>query len=142
MLFRSFNPDNVIYKTLFSKVSEVIDCSSFPMIGSEKNPTFANGDIVIFPIYMMGHVRFGLKNYSGFRLNPGQNILPNYKMIFNGDPCVFANIDCMQLIMKRKLWLGYNGWYDKRSFSDGIMYERFVHEHGARYCGEVLGEHW
>jgi hypothetical protein len=54
---------------------------------------------------------------------------------------VLNNIDCMQLVMKRQLWLNEGGWFDKTPDGDGRMYQEFCAKYGYRTCGEVLGEH-
>lgn len=135
-----FNPDNIVYHNLLSEISKIID-------SSDAYPKFTHGvnkkripstEIIIFPIYMVGHYKFGLTQLTAVRIRENTN----QKFIMTGDPCMLSNIDCMQLIMKRDLWLKYGGWYDKRSFGDGMMYERFVHEqNGAKYCDQILGEH-
>jgi glycosyltransferase involved in cell wall biosynthesis len=137
-----FNPDNVVYPELLKELSKCIDNNYFPKFTTMDGQVFASNNIVIFPIHMIGHFRFGIKSLEARRFAPSHSPCPDYKMIFNGDPCVFGNIDCLQLVMKRELWLAYGGWYDKRMFGDGVMYERFVSEHGARYLSSVLGEHW
>lgn len=59
----------------------------------------------------------------------------------------FQSIDVMQLIMKKSLWLKYNGWYDKSKNSDGVMYERFCKENDYKFVkikgkSLIIGEHW
>jgi hypothetical protein len=134
-----FNPDNIVYEDLLSEISKLIDDASYPVFSTQDNKLCPSQDIIIFPIYMVGYYRFGLPGFNGARVMSHTD----RKYLMNGDPCLFANIDCLQLVMKRNLWLKYGGWYDKRSFGDGVMYERFVREqNGAKYCGKVLGEHW
>lgn len=139
-----FNPDNIVYPNLIEELTKVIEDKTYPIVQDSKNGQILGyNDIVIFPIYMVGHYRYGLRNLNGMRLKPQD--FPErkeHKIVFSGDPCIFANIDCLQLVMKKSLWLEYGGWYDKRSFGDGIMYERFVQEKSARYCSQILGEHW
>jgi hypothetical protein len=55
---------------------------------------------------------------------------------------VYQNIDAMQLVMKRSLWLAEGGWHDKREDGDGRMYEAFAKKYGYRTVGPVLGEHF
>jgi hypothetical protein len=52
------------------------------------------------------------------------------------------NIDCMQLVMKRELWLAEGGWRDKSERGDGEMYQQFTQKYGYRQVGPVLGEHF
>jgi hypothetical protein len=62
-------------------------------------------------------------------------------MIFTGFPTIKYNIDCMQLVMRTRTWLGFGGWQNKAETSDGDMYPKFVQIFGARYCNKILGEH-
>lgn len=123
-----FNPDNILYPNALKELAELSEDKDYP---------FRSNDILIMPILMRGHYRYGSKNLYAARFKN----LTSRGMIFNGDPAIRTNIDCMQLVMKRDLWRKYGGWYDKSEQSDGIMYERFVQENGARYCHLVLGEH-
>ena len=88
---------------------------------------------VIFPIYLNGV------------LSDGRNLIRTYsyedRFLMTGYPAVKNNIDCMQLVMRRDLWLSEGGWKDKSEQSDGNMYPYFVAKYGARYIPEVLGEH-
>jgi len=61
-------------------------------------------------------------------------------VILTGIPPVVQNIDCMQLVMKRQLWLTEGGWYDKRELGDAYMYQQFAQKYGYRLVGPVLGE--
>lgn len=154
-----FNPDNILYdnaleeinKTSLKKFSEypclVVNKNTRRVFGFHNKDTitklpenlkfFGTNDIIIFPIYMIGHLRFGLASGTGGR----QKHLKNHKHIFTADPVIKYNIDCMQLVMKTSFWLNHGGWYDKTNESDGNMYPKFVWEHGARYCDKILGEH-
>jgi hypothetical protein len=135
-----FNPDNILYHDALFEVSKLIDDTSLPM-AKHNGKIIGSNNIIIMPVYMIGHFRYGLPTLFGARIKPEDSPKKDHKMIFTGDPCVFANIDCMQLIMKTELWLNYGGWYDKRSFGDGFMYQEFVSDHGARYADKILGEH-
>jgi len=152
-----FNPDNILYSNALEEINETSEKSlkEYPCMLFYKNKIIfydsdlslldknskvkvkGTNDIIIFPIYMIGHFRYGLQDFLGGRLLN----YTNHKLLFSGDPAVKYNIDCLQLVMKTDLWLHYNGWYDKSKESDGDMYSRFVREHGARYCNKVLGEH-
>ncbi|BCA79137.1 glycosyltransferase [Desulfuromonas sp. AOP6] len=115
-----FNPDNVLYPNALKILSAV------------------DSDIIIFPVKMMGLERNGeLLYYSNPR---------NYEKfeILRGKPLVFANIDCMQFVMRRSRWLEVGGWFDTRETSDGFMYPLFAEKFGppAYVSGAPLGEHW
>jgi glycosyltransferase involved in cell wall biosynthesis len=125
-----FNPDNVLYSNALEEINK-----------KSKDPLPMNfpgkfDDIVIFPIKMMG-----MQSVGKFVWRDQKNADTQY-MTFTGHPALKYNIDAMQLVMRKNKWLGYGGWYDTSKESDGNMYPKFVHELGARYCGDVLGEHW
>ncbi|MFL0789888.1 MAG: glycosyltransferase [Prochlorococcus sp.] len=127
-----FNPDNILYSFALQKIIDEAG-KSYRHI----SPSFAPpNDIIVFPIVMRG------MQTNGHILWRDTTTLPQNAMIFTGYPAVKNNIDAMQLIMKRSLWASYGGWYDLREDSDGNMYPRFVMENKARYCPEILGEHW
>jgi hypothetical protein len=63
------------------------------------------------------------------------------QFILTGSPAIKHNIDCMQLVMKKDIWVKEGGWKDKTEQSDGNMYPYFVKKYGARYCYDILGEH-
>lgn len=154
-----FNPDNILYDNALQEINKTSlkKFSEYPCLLVSKDKKFSYGfyngnimkkipkdailfgtnDIIIFPIYMVGHLRFGIPSAAGGR----HKELKNHRHIFNADPAIKYNIDCMQLVMKTKLWLSYGGWYDKTTESDGNMYPKFVQENGARYCDKILGEH-
>jgi len=132
------NADNLFYdfalerivKTVQTTRSNLRDNQTGQVIDTNKN------DIVIFPVLMIGVECDGLRIWQNSRNDS------NYATILTGYPCVAGYIDCMQLVMRRSLWLHYGGWYDKSTNSDGVMYPRFVQAHRARYVPTVLGEHW
>ena len=70
-----------------------------------------------------------------------QSAWGGFYQILTGNPPVYQNIDGMQLVMKRTLWLQEGGWYDKRYEGDGMMYEAFTKKYGYRHVGPVLGAH-
>lgn len=120
-----FNPDNILYpnalETIFSKLSETDD--NVP------------NNIVIFPVLMKGMCT------NGKILWREKQNADKKKLIFTGFPPIRNNIDCMQLVMKKSLWVSNGGWYDKTEQSDGNMYPLLVQKYEARYCSEILGEH-
>jgi hypothetical protein len=61
--------------------------------------------------------------------------------ILSGNPPIFRNIDAMQLVMRRDLWIAEGGWYDRRESADGAMYPKFCDKYGYRTVGPILGEH-
>lgn len=153
-----FNPDNLLYENALEEINKVANkpFSEYPAVVlnnkteriygyyRKKLPFNQKGfrlvgtnNIIIFPIYMVSHFRFGYLPYGSTRISN----MKNHKHIFTGDPVARFNIDCMQLVMKKELWITYGGWYDKSEQSDGYMYTRFAKDHGVRYCDKILGEH-
>lgn len=127
-----FNPDNVLYENAFAE----IDYAIINRVVVDLPPEYRGDDgIYVFTILMRGMQTNGKIAWRDLS-NMGRFI------ILTGYPCIKNNIDCMQLVMKRELWLAYGGWYDKSQESDGYMYPRFISEHGATYIFNVLGEHW
>jgi hypothetical protein len=124
-----FNPDNILYPNALKEISDKLN--------EECDPRVYTKNIVIFPILMMGMQTNGKLVWRVSEIHA-----KNHYMIFTGFPSLKYNIDAMQLVMSRKVWIDYGGWYDKSKESDGNMYPKFVYENGARYCNKILGEHW
>lgn len=128
-----FNADNVLYPDALEEIAREIRRQP-RLIDGSRAPLDTN-DIVIFPIKMWNLIKF-----RGLTLQLKGD--PNFFVTLNGIPPVVKNIDCMQLVMKRTLWLQEGGWHDRRELGDGYMYERFASKYGYRYVGPVLGEHF
>jgi hypothetical protein len=128
-----FNVDNYLYPNALEEISKEIDrpCRLFDQNGDAKD----TNDIIIYPVI-----------YRGWQVNSGIPYLlkdrPDLFTIFTGVPPVVGNIDSMQLVMRRDLWVREGGYYDKSPNGDGIMYEQFAKKYGYRTVGMVLGEHW
>lgn len=112
------NCDNVIYPIL-DKLTKAL--------------AIDNGALYICPIIMVGVVQHNNQMYRTFK--------PEDKLLLPGE-IKFGLIDCMQVIMKRKLWLKYGGWYNKSKNGDGHMYIEFAEKHTPIYIDQILGEHW
>lgn len=134
-----FNPDNILYPNALKEINDVIEDDSYIIFKAAKQDgselKLGENNIIIFPILMVGHYRWGIGTACRVKNDT------KHSVIFTGDPVCYANIDCMQLVMKRKLWVDYGGWYDKQEASDGLMYKRFVNDYPARLCSKILGEH-
>lgn len=129
-----FNADNLLYPDALETLTEVIRAPHRvfdPRTGNGAD----NPGVIVFPIIMHDYIRF--MDRVG-RLPPNSGA----KIVMTGDPPVVGNIDCMQLVMSRKLWLAEGGWQDKAMDSDGRMYKRFMYKYGYRSVGKVLGEHF
>ena len=127
-----FNADNILYPDALEQIAREI-ARPPRLLGPDKKPIDTD-NIIIFPIKMFGLLRVWpqVAQYRG---------KADWFEILNGNPPFVRNIDCMQLVMKRQLWLDEGGWYDKSEQSDGVMYEKFAGKYGYRTVGGVLGEH-
>lgn len=128
-----FNADNVLFPDALEQIAAEIRRP--PRLFDNRRQPLDTDDIVIFPIRMWGLIKFRehtvqLKGRSDFYFT------------LTGIPVTPGNVDCMQLVMKRSLWLEEGGWHDKREWSDGIMYQEFAAKYGYRVVGPVLGEHF
>jgi hypothetical protein len=63
-------------------------------------------------------------------------------LIMGGVPTQYGRCDCMQLVMKRELWLAEGGWYNRAMDSDGHMYPQFARKYRVLAVPQILGEHW
>ena len=122
-----FNPDNILYENALDRIEDILTLE-VEILSSKK-------EIVIFPIRMMGVVSNG-HYYCRFK-----ELEDMVQIILTGSPTIKHNIDCMQLVMKKDIWVKEGGWKDKTEQSDGNMYPYFVKKYGARYCYDILGEH-
>ena len=127
-----FNADNILYPNALELIAAEIRRPS-RLLDANRNPLDSD-DIIIFPIIMNDHDRV----MQGIFRMPGSGA----RLIMTGNPPVFGFIDCLQLVMKRSLWLAEGGWHDKREQSDGVMYQCFAEKYGYRGVGAILGEHY
>ena len=128
-----FNADNILYQHALQTIAAEI---RRPARIFDRHGNVGDTDnIVIFPIIMHDYQRLLTHQV---RLPAGSGA----GMIFTGNPPTLGLIDCMQLVMKRELWLAVGGWYDKRPASDGIVYPELCKRFGYRAVCPVLGEHF
>ena len=125
--------DNLLYPQALESIRRTLAVPRRPRPGA---PPGSDDAIVIFALLMIGLQCDGRRIWYETRNSR------EHAMILSGYPPRLGLIDCMQLVMRRDLWLGYGGWYDRSEQGDGRMYERFAAEHPVRYVPEVLGEHW
>jgi glycosyltransferase involved in cell wall biosynthesis len=128
-----FNADNLLYPNALDTIAAEIRRE--PRIRDNAGNIFDTSDIIIFPILMHGLVKF--RQWT-MQMKSRQD----FYIILTGIPPAVQFIDCMQLVMKRDLWLKEGGWFDKRELGDGYMYEQFTKKYGYRHVGPVLGEHF
>jgi hypothetical protein len=128
-----FNADNILYPNALEEIAKEIRRP--PRVFDGERRPLDTDDIVIFPVIMHGFQRV---NNATLQFKGAVDFFS----ILTGNPPVPHNVDCMQLVMKRELWLREGGWYDKRANGDGYMYEQFGEKYGYRTVGPVLGEHF
>ena len=128
-----FNPDNVIYP----EALEALDLASrAPVMPRHDERMRDNPDVLVFAIQMRGVQTNG-------RTGPMRDrAAPERCTIFTGLPPILCAIDCLQVVIRRSVWLELGGWQDKAADSDGRIYRTLIAERGARYLPEILGEHW
>ncbi len=127
-----FNADNILYPNALETMAAEI---ARPSRLFANNVAVDTDNIVIFPVIMHDTQRFLDQNV---RLPSGSGCY----MIMTGNPPAVGLIDCMQLVMKRQLWINEGGWHDKRQAGDAWMYPGFAAKYGYRAVGPVLGEHF
>lgn len=128
-----FNADNILYPKALEEIAKAIRRE--PRLRHPSGTVLDTNDIVIFPIKMWNLIKF--RHITWQCKGP-----PEFYTILTGIPAILQNIDCMQLVMKRSLWLTEGGWYDKRELGDGYMYQTFATKYGYRTVGPILGEHF
>ena len=121
------NADNIIYPNCLEELNK-LSRSTSPFL-DDTNP-----DLLVMPIIMRGYACNGNTSWRSLDYE-------EYSTILTGFPPEMGNIDCMQLIMKRDIWIKEGAWDIVEKDSDGIMYPHFILKYLARYCGKVLGEH-
>jgi len=128
-----FNADNILYANALDELAAEINRA--PRLVQKTGSALDTDDIVIFPIKMWNLIKF--RDITWQRKGA-----PEFYTILTGIPPMLQYIDCMQLVMKRDLWLAEGGWYDRRELGDGYMYQSFAAKYGYRTVGPVLGEHF
>jgi hypothetical protein len=129
-----FNADNILYPSALETMAAEIRRPSRLFNAANRQP-FDTDNIIIYPVIMHDMQRF--MDWA-VRMPAGSG---SY-MILTGNPPFVGGIDCMQLVMKRELWLREGGWHDKREAGDAWMYPTFAAKYGYRAVGPVLGEHF
>lgn len=128
-----FNADNLLYPQALQTLADAMKEPNrvFDAYGRPAD----TADLLIFPIVMHDHVIFHNKFMF---VGHGSGA----KLIMTGNPPEHNLIDCMQLVMKRDIWLAEGGWSDKSRDSDAKLYKKFTRKYGYRGVGAVLGEHF
>lgn len=130
-----FNPDNLLYPDALGAMDKCIKS----LAKYSQGVVDGEVDIVICPIGMEGMIRVsrigGLENKL-FRTEEKDDVL-----LMDGIPPVYQNIDCMQLVGKRDMWLAVGGWHNKEETSDGLIYQDLCKKYSYTSCGTVMGKH-
>ena len=92
--------------------------------------------ILIYAVVMVGIVPRGS---GAMRLRDAPD---GYGIVYGGVPVQPGNIDLMQFVMRRDLWLAEGGWSNTHENSDGFLYKRFARKYDVVVVPEILGEHW
>jgi hypothetical protein len=61
--------------------------------------------------------------------------------LLTGNPPVVHNVDALQAVVKRQIWVDNGGWVERTQTSDGEQLQRFAQKHGFVAINAVLGEH-
>jgi hypothetical protein len=93
-------------------------------------------EIIVYAILMRGL----LPARKTYLRHP--ELAQSHALVFGGVPVRSGNIDAMQFVMRRDLWLQHGGWHDRSERSDGHMFEALAKRHGVFVVPEILGEHW
>jgi hypothetical protein len=128
-----FNADNLLYPEALETIAREIE--RHPRLVDAHGTVVDTDNIVIFPVKM-----WGLMKFLHYTIQAKGEV--DWYTILTGSPPEPEYIDCMQLVMKRELWLAEGGWSDKSAASDGVLYQRFAEKYGYRTVGPVLGEHF
>jgi len=126
-----FNPDNLLYPDAMFNIHKSI---------VRLNELFGGYvDIIICPIIMQGMVRVNSK--EALKVSLHRTYDNRDTLVMDGYPPMPLNIDCMQLVGKRSMWLSQGGWYNKEETSDGLIYQDLCNKHSYTTCGNLIGEH-
>lgn len=134
------NADNYHYTDMLLKVYQEITRPYPPVLIHDIDRTAA--DIIIFGILAKGYLSLGThENLIDFR-EFNLEMAARQWLYLSGYPAVVKNIDCMQFVMRRDLWLREGGWYIKVSqAADGLLFQEMVKKYGVRYIVGPLAEH-
>lgn len=122
----------VIVQSILKRLDRLLRTST---LGQQYSPATRH-EILIFAVLMRGLVPAG----RSYRRVP--DLAGTHGLIFGGVPVEHGQIDLMQFVMRRDLWLHYGGWHDRHEEGDGRMYVQLARKHAVTAIPEVLGEHW
>lgn len=117
------NSDNILYD--LKEIAEYITKTGFY-------------SIYIFRLIMKG-CQIKTNSTGGHYMIRTRN--PEDEIILRGTP-KRLNIDCMQLVAKREIWIERGGWNNFEEESDGIIYESLCKVYAYKQSDIIIGEHW
>jgi len=138
-----FNPDNILYDYALQQMVDTRDMYKEISIHDKLNLANTNKthddfkncyDVIINPCILEGCLR--LPNGSIFRTHNTE-----HHLIMDGFPVMPFNIDCMQLVASKKIWLNMGGWHDKSETSDGKLLSAIYNKYGGIYTQSIMGIH-
>lgn len=134
------NADNYHYTDMLLKVYQEITRPYPRVVIHDIDRTAA--DIIIFGILAKGYMSLGThENLIDFR-EFNMQMAKDQWLYLSGYPSIVKNIDCMQFVMRRDLWLQEGGWSIRISqAADGLLFQELVKKYGVRYVVGPLAEH-
>lgn len=129
-----FNPDNLLLPTALQTMVETREMYKEIIHPNHPKIAITALDVIINPCLLEGTVR--LPDGTVYRTRD-----PRHRLLLDGFPVFPFNIDCMQLVASRKIWLEMGGWYDKSETSDGHILSAIYKKYQGIYTQQVMGVH-
>lgn len=114
------NHDNNYRKGIFKRIDSVLD----DKIG-----------MYIFNVRMVG-----MRSQDG-KIGYDKPRDSNVSLILTGNPVEVGNIDIMQVVIARNIWIHYKGWYRKEKDSDGMILRKMSKNFRFKQDSFIMGEH-
>jgi hypothetical protein len=132
-----FNPDNILNENAMTSINKsILLAKEWSTSGTDmwyqQGQSFY--EVCISPIIMEGVVR----GPAGSMKRSGK---VEDRLLMDGIPPQFHNVDCMQAVASKKAWLSIGGWYNKQEQSDGMLIEHLVRENSFCYSPQIIGVH-
>ncbi|MFN4242165.1 MAG: glycosyltransferase [Tepidisphaerales bacterium] len=127
-----FNADNILYPNALETLEYHRQRPSYLIQPDGK--VLDNPEVLVFAIHLNGYQR----HFRMWYRHPPE---ARVSVLLTGNPPERYNIDCLQMVVSRRIWLEVGGWYDKQEESDGVIYQAIAEKYGYRCIPAVLGEH-
>lgn len=131
-----FNPDNILFPNALQDVDFWTDLDNNLFLKSVRGIV---PEIVVCPIILHGRVVDSKpKELHGTfaRITKSE-----YTYILTANPPVQYNVDCMQVVMTKRLWNKIGGWYNKMETSDGVILQEVCKDNYWVNTGSIMGLH-